>query len=622
MRTHSLIKDQNREKRLILTRTLVAVAGVFALMLVVVARMAYLQVLNHQHFSMLSHENRVKLVPVPPTRGLIYDRNGVILAENQPSFRLVATPEQVPDMEQALAGLSGIIALSEEEIDEFREELRRRRRFEEVPLKLRLSEDEVARLAVDRHRFPGFEVQAQLTRHYPLGPVAVHAIGYVGRINEQDVTRLEKQNALGNYRGSTHIGKLGIERQYEELLHGQVGSMRVETNVVGRAIRVLERTPPVSGSDIYLTLDIRLQRAAEQALKDFSGAVVAIDPNTGELLALASNPTYDPNPFVNGIGLADYRALQENRARPLYNRALRGQYPPASTLKPFIGLAGLEHGTRTVDERIFCHGHYQLPGLDHRYRDWKRSGHGHTNLIDAVAESCDVYFYDLAYNLGIDAMSSFLGQFGFGARTGIDLPSELDGILPSREWKLANRGQTWFHGETVISGIGQGFWLVTPMQLAYATATLANRGYQPIPHLLRASRSPDQKEPVRTPFGLEQRVRVKNPAHWDSAIKAMVEVVHGKRGTARAIGRDLPYQIAGKTGTAQVISIAQDQQYDASKLARELHDHGLFIGFAPADKPRIAVAVITENSGGGAAAPAAREVIEAYLRGEADDGRN
>jgi penicillin-binding protein 2 len=621
MRTHSLIKDQNREKRLILARTLVAVAGVFVLMLVVVARMAYLQVLNHQHFSILSHENRVKLVPVPPTRGLIYDRNGVILAENQPSFRLVATPEQVPNMDEALAGLAGIIALSEQEIDEFREELRRRRRFEEVPLKLRLNEDEVARLAVDRHRFPGFEVQAQLTRHYPLGPVAVHAIGYVGRINEQDVTRLEKQNALGNYRGTTHIGKLGIERQYEELLHGQVGSMRVETNAVGRAIRVLERTPPVSGTDIYLTLDIRLQRAAEQALKDFSGAVVAIDPNTGEVLALASNPTYDPNPFVNGISVDDYRALQQNRARPLYNRALRGQYPPASTLKPFIGMAGLDHGTRSPDERIFCRGHYQLPGLDHRYRDWKRSGHGHTDFVDAVAESCDVYFYDLAYNLGIDAMSSFLKQFGFGERTGIDLPSELDGILPSREWKRATRGQPWFHGETVISGIGQGFWLTTPLQLAHATATLANRGRQATPHLLLASGRPEQDAPVAAPVNHELRVRLKNPAHWDAAIKAMREVVHGRRGTARAIGRDLPYDIAGKTGTAQVISIAQDQEYDASKLARELHDHGLFIGFAPADKPRIAVAVITENSGGGAAAPAAREVIDAYLRGEASGAR-
>lgn len=616
MRTSDLIKDQQAEQRLLFRRALVAGLGMALLLLVLIGRLLHLQVVSYQHYSMLSNDNRVKLVALAPPRGLIYDRNGVVLAENRPSFRLVLTPEEVKDIDDTLRRLGETIELSESDLTRFRETLSRSRRFEEVPIKLRLSEDEVARLAVDRHRFPGVEVQAQATRHYPLRGIAAHAIGYVGRINAQELQRLTEQGRAANYSGSTHIGKLGVEQYYEDLLHGTVGYEKLETNAVGRVIRTLERTPPVPGKDIHLSLDIRLQQIAEAALGEYTGAIVAIAPATGEVLAFVSQPTYDLNLFVNGIDIESYQALQRDPNTPLFNRALRGQYPPGSTIKPLVALAALEHGVVRANEEIHCPGFYMLPGIDHRYRDWKRSGHGPVDMTKAIAESCDVYFYDIAYRVGIDFMSSFLGEFGLGQPTGIDLAGELSGLMPSREWKRVNRNQVWFHGETVITGIGQGFMLATPLQLAEATATLANRGRRIKPHLLHAigdgnsGQQPNLfKQPPHKPITL------RSERYWDDVIEAMRQVVHSRTGTARSIGRGLEYQMASKTGTSQVVGIAQDAKYDAETLARYLHDHALFIAFAPIEAPEIALAVVVEHGGSGSrvAAPIARQVIDAYM---------
>ncbi|HEX5513704.1 MAG TPA: penicillin-binding protein 2 [Gammaproteobacteria bacterium] len=611
----NLIKDQQAEKRLLFRRALTAGLGMAALLLVLLGRLGHLQVVGYQHYTMLAQDNRVKLVALPPPRGLIYDRNGVLLAENRPSFQLVLTPEEVKDINATLKQLSAIIDLSESDINRFRELLGRTRRFEEIPLKLRLSEAEVARFAVNRHRFPGVEVQAQATRYYPLGAVASHAIGYVGRINAEELRRLHEQGRAANYSGSSHIGKLGIELYYQELLHGTVGVEKVETNALGRVIRTLERTPPIPGKDIHLSLDIRLQQAAEAALGDHTGSIVVIAPKTGEVLAFVSQPTYDLNLFVNGIDVDTYKALQEDPRTPLFNRALRGQYPPGSTIKPLVALAALEHGVVRTNEQIFCPGYYMLPGIDHRYRDWKRSGHGSVNLIEAVAQSCDVYFYDIAYKLGIDNLSSFMQEFGLGHRTSIDLPGELPGLMPSRAWKRANRNQPWFHGETLITGIGQGFMLATPLQLAEATATLANRGVRIRPHLRRAITDADSEQAVPIVEPPRPPIRIRNERYWDDVIESMRQVVHGRTGTARGVGHKLSYQMAGKSGTAQVFTIAQDARYDASKLARELHDHGLFLAFAPVKDPEVALAVVIEHgsSGSGVAAPIASEVLDAYM---------
>ncbi|NLO79398.1 MAG: penicillin-binding protein 2 [Xanthomonadaceae bacterium] len=612
---HDQLKDQQAERQLLFRRCLIAGAGMIVLILILILRLGYLQIASYQHYSMLSQENRIKLVALPPPRGLIYDRNGVVLAENRPSFRLVLTPEEVRDIDDTLRRLGEIIEISESDLSRFRELLGRSRRFEEIPLKVRLSEEEVARFAIDRHHFPGVEVQAQPTRYYPLGPVASHAIGYVSRINAEELRQLSAQGRAADYSGSSHIGKLGIERYYEHLLHGSVGVKKVETNALGRVIRSLETTPPIPGKDLYLTLDIRLQQRAEEALGEHTGAIVMIEPKTGEVLAFVSKPTYDLNLFVNGIDIETYRALQQDPYTPLFNRALRGQYPPGSVIKPLVALAALEHGVVRADDHIFCTGYYTLPGIDHRYRDWKRYGHGRMNLIESIAQSCDVYYYDVAYRLGIDDLSSFMLDFGLGQRTGIDLTGELPGLVPTRAWKRAHRNEPWFHGETLITGIGQGFMLTTPLQLADMTATIANRGVRVRPHLLRQIGSNGNLSPplVEPPSKV---IKLKQEQYWDDVIEAMRRVAHSTTGTARAVGRNLDYQMASKSGTAQVFSLSQDDRdYAASELARELRDHALFIAFAPVDDPAIAVAVVVEhgNSGSSVAAPIAAQVIDAYL---------
>ncbi len=574
-------------------------------------RLAWLQIVDYAHFADLSEHNRIRLMELPPTRGLIYDRNGIILAENKPTFHLEIIPEQVDDMGATLTGLGEIVALSEAEIERFKEELLVRRSFQRISLRSRLDEDEVARLAVNRHRFPGVDINARLSRYYPYGESVAHAVGYVGRINERELVVID----VGNYRGTTHIGKTGLEKYYEAELHGRVGRQKVEVNAQGRVLRVLDKVPPVAGNDLILNLDIELQRIAEDGLGDFAGSVIAIEPHTGAVVTFVSKPGYDPNMFVHGISHKNYEALQHGAYKPLFNRALFGQYPPGSTFKPFIGLAGIEQRRFGVKESLYCKGHYLLPGDDteRKYRDWKKEGHGMVDLSVAMEQSCDVYFYELAYRMGINNMHDFLAQFGFGEKTGIDLIGERKGLLPSTDWKKQKQGKVWYPGETLIAGIGQGYMLSTPVQLAVATAALASRGEKIVPRLLKEVHM-SEDDTIKTREPSKTMIKLRRENHWDVMFAAMKKVVHGTLGTARATGWGMKFKMAGKTGTAQVFGIAQDEEYDEETVARKLRDHGLFIGFGPVKDPVLAVAVVAENGEHGSnMAPIARDLIKRYM---------
>jgi penicillin-binding protein 2 len=603
------LKDTIRESQVFLNRVIIAGLLVCAAALTLVSRMVQLQVVDHQHFTTLSRENRVKVLPLPPTRGLIYDRSGVLLAQNRPAYSLEITPERVDDLEGTIDRLSAFITISEDDRERFWSLRQRKRRFDSVPIRINLSPEETAEFAVQRHRFPGVDIKAQLLRHYPHEFITTHVLGYVGRISQRDLDRID----ASNYAGSSHIGKIGVEKTYESALHGEVGLEQVEVNATGRRVRTLTQEPPKPGVDVHLHLDIALQEVATRAFGDRNGAAVAINPRNGGVLAFVSKPGYDPNAFVEGISSSDYRALQEDEDRPLYNRALRGQYPPGSTVKPFMGLAGLELDVIAFDSTTYCPGFYQLPGNTHRYRDWKRSGHGTMDIEAAIVQSCDVFFYKLAHDLGVDRMNQYLGQFGFGSTTGIDLIGESGGLLPSRDWKRRARNQPWYPGETLIMGIGQGYFLSTPLQLAAATAAIANNGTFFEPRVVDYLRDRGTGEvnpipPRATPIPIDQA------AHWDDVRTAMVEVIEGPRGTARRLRND-HYRIAGKTGTAQVFTIGQDEEYDEEGLDEKLKDHALFIAYAPVEDPQIAVAVIVENggSGGAVAAPIAHEIMDAYL---------
>lgn len=605
------LKDLARESALLRSRFVIAVALAFVLAGILMVRLVQLQVLNHDHFQTLSRSNRVKVVPVAPTRGLIFDRNGVVLAQNKPYHSLEIVPEAVSDLGATLQALRGIIAIAGSDEQRFYERLKSKRRFESVPLRVQLSEEEVARFAVNRHRFPGVDVHARLAREYPLGSLGVHVIGYVARISEQELQQVDAVN----YRGTDHIGKVGVEQAYEGALHGRVGHQHAEINAQGRTLRILSRAAPIPGKNLYLTIDAALQAAAEAALGVESGAVVAIDPQTGDVLAMASMPSFDPNLFVNGINAKTYKKLRNSPDRPLFNRALHGQYPPGSIVKPFLALAALTTEHDIARKEIWCPGWYRLKGRAHMYRDWKKGGHGSVDLESAIVESCDVYFYELAINLGIDYMHRFMKGFGFGVPTGIDLPGEASGLMPSPSWKRAHRNEVWFPGETLITGIGQGFMLATPLQLASATASLAVRGRRPRPRVVARIADPvngtlDDIAPALLPSA-----QIAGTKSWDRVIRAMIDVVHGAKGTARRVGLGTNYRMGGKTGTAQVFGVAQNEEYDEKKIAKKLRDHGLFIAFAPADEPKIAVAVVVENggSGSGSAAPVARKVIDQYL---------
>ena len=606
------VRDQQLVKHTFKVRAGVCIAICVVLFLVLISRLFYLEVVGYEYFDLLSQQNRIRMVATPPPRGLILDRHGRVLAENRPGFQLEIVPEQTKDIQQLVADLGQLIQLSDNEIKRFYLSLKRQRKFEGVPLKFNLTDNEVAVLAVNQHLYAGLNIVARPTRHYPYAAATAHLVGYVGRIDERDLKKIEARDdiTLKDYAATTHIGKTGIEYQYETELHGKVGYQQVEVNVEGRNLRVLEEQVASPGQRLQLTIDIDLQVKAIQAMGDYAGAVVAIEPATGEILALVSTPAYDPHLFVNGISHKDYDALNHSEYRPLINRAVNGQYPPGSTLKPFVGLAGLELNVFPMEHDYFCGGSYQLPGESHLYRDWKRRGHGRLDLAESIAESCDVYFYDLAREMGIDQLHNYLAQFGFGQRAGIDLPNEKAGLLPSTAWKRRVKGAPWYPGETLIAGIGQGFMLTTPLQLAQATAFFANHGQRIQPHLRRSV-----PLDAATVIPVQDQITIHNAQHWQYIAQAMVDVVHSPKGTARAIGQDMSYQIAGKTGTAQVVAIAQGEEYDAEALARRHRDHALFVAYAPAENPQIALAVIAENGGGGSstAAPIAKQIIDFYL---------
>ncbi len=606
-----LIKDSLLESNLFRSRAIFSIFVVLAFLLTIVGRFTYLQVFKHEEFVVKSEANRIKIKALPPNRGLIYDRHGVLLADNQPAYRLQVIPEQTEALNESLQALRDIVDLDDDDIKRFRSLKRARPSFSAIPLKLRLTEDQVARFAVQRHRFPGIDIEPYQNRVYPFGEAFAHVLGYVGRLGPEDLANLDE----GNYAASTHIGKIGIERSQESRLHGQIGHEQVETNAQGRVLTVLEREPPRSGEDLFLTLDANLQLAATAALDDYTGAIVAVEPGSGDVLAMVSMPSFDPNLFVNGVSHKDYNALINSPARPLFNRALHGGYEPGSTIKPFVGLAGLELGVIPPNHTVVSNGFYQIPGQQRRYRDWKAGGHGEVDIVQAIGQSVNIFFYQLAYTMGIDPLHDYLQQFGFGQATGIDLIGEAKGILPSRAWKRSVYNQPWYPGETVISGIGQGFTVTTPLQLAHATAILGSRGQvQPLNLVL-------QESPLAT-SDLTSRVPIKDSGHWELIIDGMEEVVHGKKGTARAIvDGEIPFRIAGKSGTAQVYGLAEGEEYNEDDVPRHLRDHALFIAIAPADDPQIVVAVVAEHGGSGSrvAAPMARKVIDAFLHIPASD---
>ena len=610
------LKDHGEEQRTFNLRILVAAAGALLLTLGVVVRLVVLQVVHFEHYDELATGNRIRIEPLPPTRGLIFDRNGVLLAENVPAYQLELIPEQVDDIDDTLQRLRDEDLISELDTARFRRALARSgRRFKPIPLRYRLTGEALARFSVRRQDFPGVDIRPRLARHYPLGATAVHVIGYVGSLSSNDVDSLD----AANYAGTTHIGKTGIELAYEDDLHGQVGYQQVLINAQGRALKVVDQVPPAPGLDLYLTLDVRLQAAAEAALANRRGAVVALDPRNGDVLALASTPGFDPNPFGEGLSELEYRALTENPDNPMFNRALQGQYSPGSTVKPILGLAGLHYRARNPWDKLYCPGHFSLPGNDHRYRDSKRSGHGSVNLAQSIEQSCDVYFYELALDLGIDRLHAFTRQFSFGERTGIDIYGERKGLLPSREWKRTHfrkkAHQVWFPGETVITGIGQGFWLATPLQLAHATGIVGMRGERHRPRLLDAVRDPLDGDIRPRERETGELVVIDNYEDWEHVVNAMRDVVYGARGTARRVGHQRPYEVAGKTGTVQLFTVAQDQEYEADKVKESLRDHGWFVAFAPIGEPRIALSVLVENGGGGSAsaAPVASQVLDAFF---------
>ncbi|CAN5165547.1 penicillin-binding protein 2 [soil metagenome] len=607
------LKDHWLEQRLFVRRTVLASIFVTALMIFVILRLTELQVINYEHFTSLSQGNRIRIEPVPPTRGLIYDRDGVLLAENLPAYQLEMIPEQVPDVEDTLKRLAALGFVRKQDERRIRETLAKQNSFKGVPLRFRLTEQEVAHFAVQRPLFPGVDIRASLTRHYPYGSAAVHAIGYVGSISQEDQARLDP----AAYAGTSHVGKIGLERTYEDALHGGAGVRQVLVNVQGRALSTLSGEPPRPGRNLILSLDLDMQLAAEAALEGRRGAVAAIDPRNGAVLVLASLPGYDPNAFGEGLSVQEFTDLQSDPDQPLFNRALRGHYPPGSTIKPVIALAGLSYDAVDPGHTAYCGGFYRLPGRAHKYRDWKRAGHGQMDLHDAIVQSCDVYFYELALALDIDRMHDFGVDFGLGQLTGVDIMGEKSGIMPSRAWKrraFARReDQVWFPGETLITGIGQGFTVTTPLQLAHMTATLAARGRRFEPSIVSAVEDPLTGERIaRQPRELAP-VRNVDAAQWERVLEAMRNVVHGPRGTARAIVSS-DYSIAGKTGTAQVFSVPQEERYEAEEIEERLRDHALFVAYAPFEQPEIAIAVIVENGGSGSttAAPVARRVLDSW----------
>jgi penicillin-binding protein 2 len=599
--------DHAAEASLFKRRALFTFVCVVILLGILLSNLYHLQIVSYTAYETRSNDNRIRVVPVAPSRGLIYDRHGKILAENQPFFSLEMTPEKVKNIPDTIARLSKIIPISADEEEDFTQSLKYHRRFKPLTLKTPLTEDQVAIFSVNQHEFPGFSVVAGLKRHYPYNGLMTHALGYVGRINDRDKLRLQKEDKWKDYAGTRYIGKQGIEKFYENLLHGKPGHLEEEVNNRGRTIRTLKSVAPEPGQDIYLTLDLDLQKKALELLDGRRGAVVAIDPRDGGILAMLSSPTYDPNQFVHGISSKSYSELLNSRARPLINRATQGQYAPASTIKPHLALLGLDDKTVTPKTRVWDPGFWQIPGVERKYKDWKRWGHGWVDVNSALIGSCDTYFYDLAYKTGVDRIASFMQPFGFGERTGVDIFEESAGIMPSKDWKRMRYNQPWYIGDTISVGIGQGYWTTTPIQLANAAAIMASKGRRFVPHMLRSIK--DNTSKIDSPVNEMAPIVLKDQKNWDIINESMMNTAHKSR------FKDAGYTAAMKTGTAQVFSVAEDEKYDADTIDEYLKDNALIIAYAPYENPRIVLAVVLENAGWGSAnaGPVARALLDEYM---------
>ncbi|OOF52685.1 penicillin-binding protein 2 [Rodentibacter trehalosifermentans] len=610
---HEPIRDKKAERNLFARRTLVAFIGILALTAVLFANIYHLQVVNFDTYQTRSNGNRIKLLPVPPTRGLIYDRYGELLAENLTFFGLYIVPEKTENLDRTFDELRYLVGLTDEDIENFKKERRRGTRYTSIMLKPNLTEEQIARFAVNQYQFPSLEVRPYFKRNYLYGDVMTHILGYVGKINDKDVERLKKEEKFANYAGSHDMGKLGIERYYETQLHGTTGFEEVEINNRGKVVRKLREQPAVAGKSIHLTIDLALQRYITDLLSGQKGAVVVLDPKDSSVLAMVSTPSYDNNLFVDGISSADYKRLLEDPARPLYSRATQGVYPPASTVKPFIAVAAQTENIVNQNTTIFDPGYWILPNTTKRFRDWKKSGHGYTDLNKAITESSDTYFYQVAYNLGIDRLSSWMKRFGFGVPTGIEIHEEVSANMPTKEWKQKRYKRPWVQGDTISVGIGQGYWTATPLQVAKATAILVNNGKVNTPHLMKSIEGATI-EPYRDPLLYEDITEPKQ-AYWDAAKRGMFNVVNSAAGTGRKAFAGTHYHVAGKSGTAQVFSLKENQKYNAAGLKKELHDHAWFTAYAPYENPQMVVAIILENAGGGSsnAAPVVRQIMDYYL---------
>jgi len=619
---------RNPERELFLFRRRLAIAGAVVLVAfgALFARFFYLQVLEHEHFQTLAETNRIAIVPIVPNRGVITDRNGVVLAQSYSAYTLELTPSRIKNLDETIDQLAEVVDVQPRDRKRFRKLLEESKNFESLPLRTRLSDEEVARFAVNRYRFPGVEIKARLFRNYPFGEVASHVVGYIGRINDKDVERISKWDETTNYKGTDYIGKVGVELSYERELHGTTGVEDVEVDANGRAVRTLARKPPMSGNNLRLSLDIKLQQTAEEAFGDRRGALVAIDPTNGEVLAFVSKPGFDPNLFVDGIDPANWQELNESIDKPLLNRPLRGAYPPGSTIKPFLALSALTSGKRTPNQTIFDPGFFQIPGQAHRFRDDKPGGHGTVDMYKSIVVSCDTYYYMLANDTDIDTTAAFLSQLGYGTQTGIDIDGELTGVLPSREWKrqrfagknYREEHRKWYLGDSISAGIGQGYNAFTPIQQAHAIAMIANDGVGYTPHLVKSIQNLKTGEVREIATQPSSTLNVK-PENLAVIKRALVGV--NKEGTGAAAFKDAKYASAGKTGTAQVFSL-KGEKYSEHKVDERLRDHAWFIAYAPADQPKIAVAVLVENGGFGAqaAAPIARKVFDYWLLGEKQPG--
>ncbi|USD41838.1 penicillin-binding protein 2 [Vibrio sp. SCSIO 43135] len=622
LRKRSQIRDYQEEARLFKSRALVAFIGIVVLIGLLVTNLYNIQINQYQDYKTRSNDNRIKIVPIAPNRGLIYDRNGKLLAENRPVFSLEVTPEKVEDMDKTIAQLQALMPeITPERVESFKKERRQTRRFKSVPLLTQLTQEQVAIFSVNQHKFPGVSVNAALKRYYPYGEVLTHVIGYVSRINDRDMQRLVREEKAANYQATRDIGKLGIERYYEDVLHGTAGYQEVEVNSRGRIIRTLKYVPPVPGKDIVLNLDINLQLYVHKLLDGRRGSAIVLDPKDNGVLAMASSPSYDPNAFVHGISGKAYSKLLNDNNRPLVNRTTLGIYPPASTIKPFMAVAALEEGVITPRTTRNDPGYWRIPNSKTRpFRDWLAWGHGKVDIVKSIEESVDTFFYQIAYDMGIDRISTWMMKFGFGEYTGIDIYEESKANMPTREWKMARHRTPWYQGDTIPVGIGQGYWTATPMQIAKATSVLVNHGQVVAPHLLRGTINNGDDFDSMQMSEIETYPPITNVSekYWDIATEGMRLVNHGKKGTARRAFRNMEYSTGGKSGTAQVFGLAEDQEYNADELAEHLRDHALFTGFAPFDDPQYVVTVVLENAGGGSSngGPFVRKVFDRAILGE------